>query len=141
MRFAEVFLRLGTALVAWMLLFAHFLWVAVVRVTACGPDGHELHVLLLATVPAACVSAWLIRVSRPLEGVHPILLWLGAPLGLFIVLALGGIWSVASTVHIKGESICQGLSPALWEQFWSPVQLATAILVACVIAIEIKRSY
>ena len=46
MRFAEVFLRLDSALVAWMVLYARFLWLAVLFRLGCGPDGAETHKVL-----------------------------------------------------------------------------------------------
>ncbi len=57
MRFAEVFLRLGSALVAWMMMYAYFLWLAAVYVVACGADGDEMHRLLLGLAP----FVWLLR--------------------------------------------------------------------------------
>ena len=51
MRFAEVFLRMGTALVAWMMLLTHFVWLAVLHVIGCGPDGDEMHRLLFGLAP------------------------------------------------------------------------------------------
>ena len=70
MRFAEVFLRLGCALVARMMLYAHFVWLAALRSVGCGPDGDELHRLLLLLVPATVGFALLLRVTRPLEGLR-----------------------------------------------------------------------
>ena len=58
MRFAEVFLRLGSALVAWMLLFTHFLWLAALHAMGCGPDGAEMHKLLLGLILArVCLAS------------------------------------------------------------------------------------
>ena len=92
MRFAEVFLRLGTALVAWMMLFAHFLWLAALHVIGCGPDGDELQRVLLGLPPVTCVFAALVGVTRPFSEIHGMLGWLRLPLGVLILLALRTIW-------------------------------------------------
>ena len=39
MRFSEVFLRLGSTLVAWMVLFTHVIWLGALGGMGCGPDG------------------------------------------------------------------------------------------------------
>ena len=141
MRFAEVFLRLGTALVAWLLLFAHWLWVAALHVIGCGPDGDELHRLLLGMLPLTVGAGYLIRVARPLVEVQSILTWLIAPLALLMLLALRGIWSVAADVQLQGTAICGTGAPTAWEQAWVPLQLAAWLLVAVVAGKEFKRSH
>ncbi len=65
MRFAEVFLRLGTSLVAWMMLYAYIVWLAALNSLGCGPDGDEMHRLLLGMVPVACGFAFLIGATEP----------------------------------------------------------------------------
>jgi ABC-type molybdate transport system permease subunit len=79
MRPSEVFLRLGVALVAWMMLYAHVVWLAALHAMGCGPDGDELHRLLLGLAPLTCGFALLLHMTRPFADIHRILRWLGAP--------------------------------------------------------------
>ncbi len=106
MRFAEIFLRIGSALVAWMVLYAHFLWLAALRTIGCGPDGDEIYLLLLGMVPLSCGASLLLGVTRQLPEVHSMLRWLALPLLLLLPLALWSTWTVIVPVHIHGEPIC-----------------------------------
>lgn len=141
MRFAEVFLRLGTALVAWMMLFAYTLWLAAAYVVGCGPDGDEMHRLLLGLAPFTCGFVFLTRVTRPFADIHAMLRWLGVPIGLLSLLGLRTIWSVAVQVNKDGAAICGEATPAFWELAWAPVQLFALLLIGIVIAAEMKRAH
>ena len=123
MRFAEVFLRLGSALVAWMLLYAHFLWLAALHAIGCGPEGAEMHQLLLGLVPLTCGAALLLRATRPFEEIQRLLSWLALPLLLLLPFALRSVWSVATEVYIRASSICGDGHVAVWEELWAPGQL------------------
>ena len=141
MKFAEVFLRMGTALVAWMMLFTHFVWLAALHVMGCGPDGDELHRVLLGLAPVTCVFAALVVVTRPFDDIHAMLGWLRVPLGVLVLLGLRSIWGVASRVNIDGLAICGQGAPSAWELYWSPVQLAVCLLVAVLVMRQMKRSH
>ncbi len=129
MRFAEIFLRIGSALVAWMVLYAHFLWLAALRAIGCGPDGDEIYLLLLGMVPLSCGASLLIGVTRKLPEVHSMLRWLALPLLLLLPLALWSTWTVIVRVHSHGEPICAAGETSAWEVLWAPVQLLTLGLV------------
>ena len=139
MRFAEVFLRLGTALVAWMMLFTHVVWLAVLSKTGCGPDGDELHRLLLGLAPFTCAFAYLLRVTRPFAEIHSMLRWLGVPLGFLVLLALRTAWGVAHRVNVEGLAICGPGAPAAWQQAWAAAQALTLLVVATLAVREMKR--
>ncbi|NIL95487.1 MAG: hypothetical protein GTO71_13895 [Woeseiaceae bacterium] len=139
MRFAEVFLRLGITLVAWMMLFTYALWLAAAHVVECGPDGDELYRLLLGLAPFTVAFAFAIRVTRPFADIHSMLRWLGAPLGLLLLLGLRTIWSVLSQVNIGAVALCGADEPALWQQAWAPLQLATVFAVAILVFREMIR--
>lgn len=141
MRFAEVFLRLGTALVAWMMLFTHFLWLAAVHVIGCGPDGDELQRVLLLLAPVTCVFAFLVGVTRPFDEIHKILGWFRWPLAILVALALRSIWGTARRVNLDGVALCGPGTPSAWEQYWSAAQLAVCVLVAIVVMRQMKRSH
>jgi hypothetical protein len=128
-RFAEVFLRMGVALVAWMMLFTHLVWLAVLYVTGCGPDGDELHRLLLGLVPFTCGFAVALRVTRQYPEIHAMLRWLAVPLALLVPFCLRTIWSVFVAANLQGIAICSAGEAPLWLQAWAPLQLITIAFV------------
>ena len=130
MRFAEVILRVGVGLVAWMLLYAHVLWLAALRNIGCGPDGSEIHAVLTGLAPLTIAAAFLIRASRPLAEVHSMLRWFAIPLALLMPLAAWSIVDVFRTVNLGGLAICSASDPVVWHHMWAPVQAAVLILVA-----------
>ena len=138
MRFAEVFLRLGCALVAWMMLYAHFVWLAALRGIGCGPDGDELHRVLLLLVPVTVGFALLLRVTRPLDEIHRILRWLGLPLA--VLMLAGGYQAlvISRSVYATGLAICSSSDAAAWHQFWGVAQLL-AIAVSAAMIVRVWR--
>ncbi len=139
MRFAEVFLRLGSALVAWMMMYAYFLWLAAVYVIACGPDGDEIHRLMLGLAPFVWGFAFALQLTRPFADIHRMLRWLGMPLFLLLPFALRSVWEVFQTVNINSSAICAGGPPSTWQSYWVAVQLVTLVLV-CFILVKEWRS-
>jgi len=130
MRFAEVFLRLGTSLVAWMMLFAHFLWLAALYVMDCGPDGDEMYRVLLGLAPFSCCFAYLLRVTRPFVEIHSMLRWLGVPLLLLLPFALRSVWQVIRSVNLNSVAMCADTEPTTWQLLWAPVQVLTLVCVS-----------
>ncbi len=139
MRFAEVFLRMGTALVAWMMLFTHFVWLAVAHVAGCDPDGDEMHRLLLGLAPFTCGFALLTGVTRKFPDIHAMLRWLFVPLLLLTPFCVRTIWGVFNTVNVAGQAVCADGQPPVWQQFWAPVQLVT-VLTVILVAVHFWRS-
>lgn len=133
MRFAEVFLRLGSALVAWMVLYAHFVWLAALGGIGCGPDGDELHRVLLALVPVAIGCAFLLRVTRPLEEIHQILRWLGLPLAALMLAGTYQVFAVSRSIYVTGLGICSTGEATAWHLLWGPAQLLAIIIGAVMI--------
>ncbi len=130
MRFAEVFLKLGLALVAWMLLYTHALWLAVLRVVGCGPDGDELHQLLLGISILTLGAAAAIHTTRNMPEVHAMLRWLAIPLALLLPWMAISTWQVFATVNLGASSICGDQSPGGWQLAWAPAQLMVIAAVA-----------
>lgn len=128
MRFAEVFLRLGCALVAWMVLYAHFVWLAMLGSVGCGPDGDELHRVLLGLAPVTTGCAFLLRMTRPLEEIHRMLRWLALPLAALGVAGAYQAYLVSRSVSVTGLGICSTSGAALWHQVWGPAQLLTVVI-------------
>jgi len=139
MQFAEVFLRMGTSLVAWMMLYAHFLWLAALYAMGCGPDGAEMHGLLLGMAPVTVGFAFLLRSTRPFAEIHSMLRWLGVPLLLLLPFVIRSVWQVFQAVNIDSSAICADASPATWQVLWAPIQLVVLLLCAYMV-INIWRS-
>ena len=139
MRFSEVFLRLGCALVAWMMLYAHFIWLAALGNIGCGPDGDELHKVLVGLAPVTIGFAFLLRMTSPLEEIHRILRWLGLPLAAVMLVGAYHVLVISRAVYATGEGICSSGAATAWHQFWGPAQLL-AIVVSAAMIIRVWRS-
>ena len=136
MRFAEVFLRIGSALVAWMVLYAHFSWLVALSVIGCGPDGDEMLRLLLGLAPITVGMAVLLHATRPFPEIHSMLRWLGVPLLLMLPFSLRSIWLVFSMVVYDSTAVCAASPPPTWQLIWAPVQLIVVGVVSyCVIKV------
>ena len=138
MRFAEVFLRLGCALVAWMVLYAHFVWLAALHGVGCGPDGDAFYRALLLFVPVTIGFALLLRMTRPLEEVHRILRWLGLPLAVLMLAAAYQVYTISRSVYRTGLAICSTNDATAWHQAWGPAQLLV-IAVGAAMVIRVWR--
>lgn len=130
MRFAEVFLRLGCALVAWMVLYTHVVWLAASRAIGCGPDGDAMYELLLGSAAFAWAFSFLLRSTRPLTEVHGILRWLAAPLAALFPFAAYGIWNVITVVNLHGLPLCSMSAPPLWQRWWAAIETLALVLIA-----------
>lgn len=136
MQFSEVFLRLGCGLVAWLLLITYFIWLGVIGSVGCGPDGDELHRLVLGLAPVALASVFLLRFTRPLDEVHRILRWGAVLLAVLLPSALYAVWSVFRTVWLTKAHICEPGTALAWEQSWPVVHLITLAVVAYLVAMN-----
>lgn len=133
MRFAEVFLRLGSSLVAWMVLYAHFLWLAAVHAMGCSSDGDEMYRLLLGMAPITCGFAFALQLTRPFPDIHRILRWLGVPIVFLLLLAIRSVWQVFVRVNLESLAICGNAEPSGWQLLWPMTQLVTMLLVTYMI--------
>lgn len=133
MSFSEVFLRLGCALVAWMMLYAHFVWLAALGSIGCGPDGDELHKVLLGLVPVTIGFAFLLRMARPLDEIHRILRWLGLPLAAVMLAGTSQVLAISREVYATGQGICSTGAATTWHQLWGPAQLLAIVVSAAMI--------
>jgi hypothetical protein len=138
-RFAEVFLRLGCALVAWMMLYAYVLWLAALYVVGCGPDGDELYRVLLGLAPVTAAFAVLLRVSRPFTEIHSMLRWLSIPLLLLLPFVGRSLWQVVQLVNLDAVAICANTVPSTWQTLWVPIQVLTLIWVSYMV-VDVWRS-
>jgi hypothetical protein len=132
-QFAEVFLRLGSSLVAWMVLYAHFLWLAALYAMGCGSDGDEMHRLLLGLAPITCGFAFALQLTRPFPDIHRILRWLGVPIIFLLLLASRSVWQVFARVSLESLAICGSDPPSGWQLLWPMTQLVTMLVAAYMI--------
>ena len=129
MRFAEVFLRMGCALVAWMMLYAWVFWLAALHAIGCGPDGVELHGLLLVMAVLAVGFSFLLKVIDTFPDIQTTLRWLGLPLLLLLPFALRSVWAIFQAVNLNATAICSQAIPSTWQLAWAPVQTIALIVV------------
>ncbi len=118
-------LRLGTALVAWMVVYTHLIWLATLRIIDCGSDGDELWRLLLGFAPIAVGMSLLLTNTRALPTIHVIVRWFALPLLLFVPLAAIPVWNAFTLTTLGGESICRVIPAPWWHGLWAPVQALT----------------
>lgn len=113
-----------------MMLYAHILWLAALHAMGCGPDGDEMHRLLLGLAPFTCGFAFALRLTRPFGDIHKILRWLGLPLALLLPFVLRSIWEVFKQVNLESLAICSSGVATGWQPLWPAIQLTTVLLVA-----------
>ncbi len=123
-----------------MMLYAYVLWLAALNALGCGPDGDEMHRLLLGMAPSACGFVFLVGVTRPLADVHSTIRWLAGPLLLLGPVALMGVWKVFIRANVESLSICSNNGSALWERAWAPVQFLSFIFIASILIRVLKVS-
>ena len=136
MRFSEVFLRLGCALVAWMVLYMHVVWLAASVAIGCGPDGDALYEFLLGSAVFSAALSLLLRATRPMPEVHRTLRWLAVPLAALSPIALYGIWTVFSVVNLGEQPLCSMPPAPLWQRGWAAIELLTLTFIGWRIAQE-----
>jgi len=122
-------LRLGCALVAWMVVYTYCLWLAVLRVTGCGSDGDEFWRLLLGFAPFAAGFSLLLGASKRMPELHRMLRWGWVPLVLLVPLALIPVLSTFAAGNLDGEGICSPSEDGLWQRLWAPLQVITLAVV------------
>jgi hypothetical protein len=138
LRFADIFLRLGTSLVAWMVLYAYLVWLAALRAMGCGADGAEMHQLVLAMSIISCPVVFLTRATSTMPEVHSLLRWLGVPLLILMPFGLLSAWDVFSRANGRSLSICTNSTAQPWEQLWAPMQFTAVVIIASMLIRVLK---
>lgn len=105
-----------------MVLYAYFIWLAVLQKAGCQAGSDEMHRLLLGILPFAVGSAFLLRLTRPFAEIHSMLRWLVVPLVLLLPIALAAVWNVMSAVTLGGGAVCGAEQSAMWQVLWAPLQ-------------------
>ena len=127
MNAAELFLRLGCAMVGWLMVFTHLLWLGTLRVVTCNSDGDAMWRMLLALAPLAVLFSFALTLTRKLSAVHSMLRWGIVPTVLLSVLALLAVWPALQNTTLAGVPIC-GVENVSWHPWWAPVQLGAIAL-------------
>lgn len=136
MRFAEVFLRLGCSLVAWMLVYTWAVWLAALHAMGCGPEGDEMHRVLLGVGLLAVPMGLALRLTRPFPEIHRLLSRLALPLALLAPFVLRNIWNVFERTHLDGHAICAEMAPSTFHLIWAPAQFLIVCLLAALLINE-----
>ena len=131
-RLPDLLLRIGCTLVAWMVIYAHLLWVAVLPNTGC-TDGDALWRLTLGFAPIAVGFSLLLRAVHVLPEIYATTRYFALPAGLLILLAAKAVVATLTDSTLGQASIC-GIEPTPgWHAWWAPVQIAvlSALAVQC----------
>lgn len=133
MRFAEVFLRLGCSLVAWMFVYTYAIWLAALHAMGCGPDGDEMHRVLLGVGIIASAMAFALRLTGPFADIHRMLSRLAVPLALLAPFALKNVWTVFREANLDGLAICAQTAASTFDIIWAPAQFFVVSVLATVL--------
>jgi hypothetical protein len=122
MSFAEVFGRLGMAMVTWLCIYAWLVWSAVLHVAECATSGDDLWALVFGFGVLVSMLSPALGLTRPLPEVHPLIMSLAWPLALLVPLAVLPLWDAWSGATLQGESLCSAAPVASWHLWWAPAQ-------------------
>ena len=128
MSIPDVLLRLGCVLVAWMVIYAHCIWLATLRTIGCGPDGDEMWRLLLGFIPITIGFALLLTAVRKIPEVARILRWAALPLLILVPIATLPVISALKLTTFGGQPICGDF--AVWHTWWAPGQIITLAFIS-----------
>ena len=132
MSFSELFLRLGCSLTAWIVVFAHCVWLAALQQVDCTTTGTQPWVALLGFSVITIGLAALLPVGATVPGVAGMLRLPGVLLLLLIPFAFRHVAFVFERATLNNRGICVDGIAAGWERWWAPVQ--TVVLVVIVVS-------
>ena len=145
MTFAEVFLRLGSALVAWVVVFAHCIWLAALHEVSCGAAGPQPWGVLLGFSLITLIGALALPLGATVPGVAGILKYPAVPLVLLVPLSARHAYSVLERVNFSAGTICndptsQALEPRWWEAWFGPTQLILLAIIVVMAIVQWRKS-
>ena len=135
MTFAEVLLRLGSHMVAWLVIYTHCIWLAIIPQVGCGSESDELYRLVLLLAPMALLGSCLLGIAGPLRSVVGYLRWLALPLVVLVPLAARPVAMAFAATSMEGLGLCSGAAAGFWERVWAPCQ-ALALLSVAVMSVR-----
>lgn len=130
---ASIFLRLGVTLVAFMALFCHLLFLALVTQLKCNGDEPPIWVVTFVTAIIAFISALSLLASRPLKTVVQTLRWGCIPLLIMLPFGLFAVLPIFGASFLGGAPICPGISAhsnLVWQHAWAPLQMGLLVIIA-----------
>jgi len=130
MSVAELLLRLGCSLVAWLVLYAHCLWLAALHAIGCGSGTVPWRVLLWWT-PVVVAFLLSLRLGFAVPGVGRALRVPGVLLIPLLLLAARVVIEQLVAVNVGGAPLCG--SASIWTVVWAPVQFATLLVIGVVV--------
>lgn len=128
MRLTEIFLRLGSSLVGWMMLGAYVLWLAAAGRIACDGDPDSLYLLLLYAAPVAVIFTQMTKLTRTIPYVHRTMRWIAVLPLLLLPGAAMTIYGAARSAYTDGSGPCGTGDASVWFHTWPVVQLAAVIV-------------
>lgn len=129
MTVAEILLRIGCTIVAWLVIYTHCLWLAVVKQVGCESDGDALWRLLLGLIPVTFAFGLLIGAANKVGSVQPMLRLGAAPLVLLVPLAIFAVWSTFEASTLGNDPIC-GIPDVTWHRWWGPAQFLIVLYIS-----------
>jgi len=130
---ASIFLRLGVTLVAFMTLFCHLLFLALLPQLKCNGDEPPIWVVTFVTAFIAFVSALSLLASRPLKSIVQMLKFGCVPLVILLPFGLFAVLPIFGASTLGGAPICPGISAysnLVWQQAWAPLQMGLLVIIA-----------
>jgi hypothetical protein len=128
---AELLLRLGCSLTAWLVLFAHTLWLAALGAVGCTSDGAQPWLALLWWTPITLLFAALLRVGLTVPGIAGALRLPTLALLPLLAYAARTPLAVLDAVNVRGQPLCD--ATGAWIRIWSPLQLLLVVGIASVV--------
>ncbi|MDX1481073.1 MAG: hypothetical protein R3315_05315 [Woeseiaceae bacterium] len=113
---------------AWMVVTAYMLWLAVAPKVGCDGESAELLRLLLFAAPSAAGIAFLTSATRPMPEVHRILRWITVLPAILLPFALTAVWDVAQIVYFDALPACRPIEAGTAMQVWPAVQVLALIV-------------
>ncbi len=125
----DMLLRVGSTLVAWMVIYAHLLWLAILPQAGCA-DGDELWRLLLGFAPFVICFSLLLRAVHVLPGIYGITRYMALPAALLMLLAAKPVFTALTQTTLGSAPLCPDTTMAGWQPYWAPVQVAALLCIA-----------
>jgi hypothetical protein len=135
---AELLLRLGCSLTAWLVLFAHAMWLAVLGAVGCSSDGAQPWLALLWWTPLTLLFAALLPVGLTVPGIAGALRVPALALLPLLAYAAHTPLLLLDPVTLGGQPLCG--ATAAWTGVWAPAQLLVVIALAAVVVALWRRA-
>ncbi len=127
MSVAELVLRLGGSLTAWLVLLTHCVWLAALSAIHCTVDDEQARLVLLLFTPVTWLFCAGLRVGFAVPGIGSALRLPGLLLAPLLLLAAWRTTRELVNAANAHQPICDGMAQTtIW---WSGIQLATLLVI------------